>query len=351
MAVRPSEQLNSSASPTADSGKSEVILNIHALAESLPGFAEVERIVQSKFNSEAPLLSEISSYLFKLGGKRIRPVMTLMTGALFGLKAPPRELIEVAAGIELIHMATLLHDDIIDKSPLRRHKKSPFAAYGTEATLLAGDFLLTRAFSLCAHLDTFIIDRTEEACVALTEGEVLEIPLHLQSHSIESSLTIARKKTAALFWLGGQCGAHLAKAGDVATKAMAEFGDAIGTAFQILDDILDVTSSDEVLGKPAGLDLIERKPSLVNVLWLQSGSKLAKELLVAPGGNEEEFRALALAELRSGEVVKEARKIADSFATSARQALDRAVAASSNVDSTIAHQYRALVDYTLARLS
>ncbi|NDC38274.1 MAG: polyprenyl synthetase family protein [Proteobacteria bacterium] len=324
---------------------------LQSVAASLAGFDSVEQLIRSKFSSEASLLQEISEYLFSVGGKRIRPIMTLMTGALFGLTPPSRELCEVAAGIELIHMATLLHDDIIDKSPLRRHKPSPFAAYGTEATLLAGDFLLTRAFSLCAHLENFIIDRTEEACVALTEGEILETPLWKEIHSIESSLNIAKKKTAALFWLGGQCGARLAGAGEEATLAMAAFGNAMGTAFQILDDILDVTSSDEVLGKPAGLDLIERKPSVVNVLWLQSGSALAQNLRAPPSADEERFRSEALQELRGSTIISEARRLAESFADTAKTELQRALDAAPRVDRQMEAQFRGLIEYTLARLS
>lgn len=159
------------------------------------------------------------------------------------------------------------------------------------------------------------------------------------------------KKTAALFWLGGQCGAHLAGAGQTATRAMAIFGDAIGTAFQILDDILDVTSSDEVLGKPAGLDLVERKPSVVNVLWLRSGSPLAQTLLTAPGKDDEQFRRAALAELRQSAVIAEARKLAESFADSARAALQRAIEAAPKVDREIETRFRGLIEYSLARLS
>jgi len=350
VATSPPEQ-SQNPSATCASVQGSAATTLQSVADSLPGFAEVETLVRSKFNSDAPLLSEISEYLFSIGGKRIRPIMTLMSGALFGLTPPSHELKEVAAGIELIHMATLLHDDIIDKSPLRRHKPSPFAQYGSDPTLLAGDFLLTRAFSLCAHLDTFIIDRTEEACVALTEGEVLEVPLSRQAHTLESSLTISRKKTAALFWLGGQCGAHLAGAGPEATRAMGEFGDAIGTAFQILDDILDVISTDEVLGKPAGIDIVERKPSVVNVLWLQSGSALAKTLLTPSGSNDEEFRTSALAELRSSPVIAEARALAESYASAARRALQNAIEQAPTVDRMVEARFRGLIEFTLARLS
>lgn len=349
MATASSANSSSPASPADSPSKPSISLS--QMAETLPGFKAVEALVRSKFTSDAPLLSEISSYLFTLGGKRIRPVMTLLTGALFGMKEPSQPLIDVAAGIELIHMATLLHDDIIDKSPLRRHKRSPFAEYGTENTLLAGDFLLTRAFSLCAHLDRYVIDRTEAACVALTEGEILEVPLWKQQHSIESSITIARKKTAALFRLGGECGAHLAGAGTRATEAMGEFGEAIGTAFQILDDILDVTSDETLLGKKSGLDLIERKPSLVNVLWLSSGTPLSRRLLEAPGEHEDDFARDALAELRGSAVVAEARRMADEFASQAKRSLDLAVQSAPSADRGAYASYLGLIDFTIQRLS
>ena len=291
-------------------------------ATSLTGLSAVESTIKSKFASDAPKFSEISSYLLDLGGKRMRPMLCLMMARLFGMKEASRELVDVAAGIELIHMATLLHDDIIDQSPLRRHQASPFVKYGVGDTLLTGDFLLTRAFSLCARLDHFVILETEKACIELTEGEILEVPLHRAKHDLASSLTIARKKTAALFRLAAITAAHLATESPIAEKAAAQFGESLGIAFQVLDDILDVTSSEDLLGKKSGIDLRERKPTAVNVLWLATDSKLARTLLSEPSSADEAFVEQALVELRASSVIDQAKRVAKSHADQALTAME-----------------------------
>jgi octaprenyl-diphosphate synthase len=241
---------------------------LKSVIAGLPGMEAVETVIRSKLVSDAPLLEEIPAYLLELGGKRMRPVLTLLVARALGQQTPAPALIDVAAGIELIHMATLLHDDIIDNSDMRRHKASPLNRFGQSETLLAGDFLLVRAFSLCARLDAAIIDATERACIHLTEGEILEVPLYATQHSRETALTIADKKTAALFELAAYSAAHIATANPTVTSSMAAFGQALGIAFQILDDILDVTSDADLLGKPSGTDIRERKPSIVNILLL-----------------------------------------------------------------------------------
>jgi hypothetical protein len=161
-----------------------------AFPTAVPGLTEVEAIIRSKFESEAPQLSKVSAYLFELGGKRIRPMIALSLGQALGVNLDSQkgeQLKTIAAGIELIHLATLLHDDIIDKAPMRRHKPSAYVTYGSDDTLIAGDFLLSRAFGLCSTLPKDIVLETERACVELTEGEILEIPLYRKSstHVVE----------------------------------------------------------------------------------------------------------------------------------------------------------------------
>lgn len=319
--------------------------------KSTPGLNDVERLMRSKFASESKLLSEIPEYLMDLGGKRIRPVLTLVAARALGMSTPSRELIEVAAGIELIHMATLLHDDIIDCSPLRRHKESPFLKYGSTNSLLCGDFLLVRAFSLCAHLDSFIIDETERACIELTEGEIEEIPLHKKTGSLKDSLDIARKKTASLFRLCAASASHLAANYKPATDALSSFGENLGIAFQILDDILDVVSDEATLGKKAGIDIHERKPSIVNVFWLEENTPLSRELLKAPEGTEEEYIAQAIAELRSSRAVQKARALASDYAAKARAALhEGARLCPKPIHEDSLRLLEALIDFTLARM-
>lgn len=322
---------------------------LKAFAE-LSGLEQVEALIRSKFNSEASLLSEISQYLLDLGGKRIRPVLCLLTARALGMREPDSSVLAVSAGIELIHMATLLHDDIIDRSPMRRFERSPYSKYGIARTLICGDFLLTRAFSLCAHLDTYIIDATEQACIELTEGEILETSLSEEIHDVESSINIARKKTASLFRLSAESAAHLCGADRDAVAAAAEFGNQLGIAFQALDDILDVTSDESLLGKRCGTDIREQKPSLINVEWLASGDALAKTLLCGKEAADESQITQALNTLRGSAVVERAMKRARWHAQAAQNSLDLLAKNSQSPDMKTFGDLRALINYVLERL-
>lgn len=327
-------------------------IEIGALLSQVKGLGAVEDIVRSKFESDAALLSEIPRYTFELGGKRIRPILTLTAAKLAGQNLPSQEVLDVAAGIELIHLATLLHDDIIDKSPVRRHQESAYSKFGIESTLLSGDFLLVRAFALCARLKPEIIAATEKACVELVEGEILETPLHTSQHTIESSLQIAHKKTAALFRLSAFSGTFSVTQSAQVGEQFSAFGESLGTAFQILDDILDITSDESVLGKRSGMDLVERKPSIVNVLWLQSGEQLAQELLLAPRSHEKEeaFRLSGLKALRNSEVIEQARELATSYVEKARQSLTAGCKLLSNPDGNALKLLEGLLQYTIERV-
>ena len=290
---------------------------------TLSGLKSVESIIENKFDSASERLNQISKYLFSVGGKRIRPILTLLVAQALGQKTPSQQVLDVAAGIELIHMATLLHDDIIDKSPLRRHETSPWIKYGTGDTLLCGDFLLTRAFSLCARLDTYIINKTEIACIELTEGEIDEQPLSKKSFTIKESLEISRKKTASLFRLACQSAAHLSQNDEHISELFAQCGENLGIAFQVLDDILDVTSTEDLLGKKAGIDIVEQKPSVVNVLWLESGSELAFQLLKSNTTITEEQRLLGLQQVCTSDAVKKAKEIATNYANNATSLIEQ----------------------------
>ena len=321
-----------------------------AAVAQLDGLEQVEALIRSKFTSEAIMLSEISEYLLKLGGKRIRPVLCLLTARALGMHEPSSSVLAVAAGIELIHMATLLHDDIIDRSPMRRFERSPYSKYGTARTLICGDFLLTRAFSLCAHLDTYIIDATELACIELTEGEILETALSQETHDVESCITIARKKTASLFRLSAESAAHLCGASRSAVSAAAEFGTQLGIAFQALDDILDVISDESLLGKRCGTDIREQKPSLINVEWLASGDSLAKTLLCGEVTATESQVTEALNKLRGSVVAERAMKRARAHAEAAREALETLQAQAAKPDLAAFSDLSAVINYVLERL-
>lgn len=316
----------------------------------VPEIAEVEKTIRSTFSSDVAAMREIPEYLLALGGKRIRPILTLLSAKALGATSISRDIITVAAGIELIHMATLMHDDIIDESPVRRHKPSPYARYGTPLTLLSGDFLLTRAFGLCAKLDDEIIVATEQACIELVEGEALETPLHIEPHTRASSRTIAERKTASLFRLAAFCASHLTGADRSTTEALCTFGQSLGVAFQFIDDILDVLSDEATLGKRPGLDIAERKPSLVNVLWLESGDPAAQRLLQPPHGDDEaQFVAQSLKTLTSGPVMDRAKSLAQQDALNAADALRRGLGEERS-QSAEGQALFSVIDFALERM-
>lgn len=323
-----------------------------SVAAQLKGLPRVEEAILSKLKSDAAMLEEIPRYLLSLGGKRIRPILTLLVHQLFTKSEPISEVIDVAAGIELIHMATLLHDDIIDRSALRRHKTSPFFAYGLPGTLLAGDFLLVRAFALCAHLDRYVIEATEQACVELTEGEILETSLQTTPHTLESSLQIAQKKTASLFRLSCETASFLSGVDQETVQLMAQYGEALGIAFQIVDDILDVISSEEKLGKKPGTDIRERKPALVNILWLASGDAKARELLTEPLDREisDEEILSALTVIKESSVLEKAQHYARTYVEKAQVAFEQVTARHPALDARTVDALRALSEYALERM-
>lgn len=317
----------------------------------IPELAEVESIIRGAFVSDVAAMREIPEYLLSLGGKRIRPAITLLCAKALGSKQVTKELLTIAAGIELIHMATLMHDDIIDQSPKRRHKESPYAKFGTPLTLLSGDFLLTRAFGLCAQLDDTVISATERACIELVEGEALETPLYVSPHNLESCLLIARRKTASLFKLSAFCAGHLGKASTETLHSLSAFGEAIGIAFQIIDDVLDVTSDEATLGKQPGLDILERKPSVVNVLWLASGEASAKRLMQPPAPAEEEsFMLTSLGMLKNSTFVQEAKDLARNYGTQAVAALNSALPTEQERSQPAARALYTVVEFALERL-
>ena len=311
------------------------------------GQLAVDKRIRSCLRSDAAALKEISEYLLNLGGKRIRPLLAILAARLFKSDQLSTQLIDAAAGIELIHMATLLHDDIIDESPTRRSQPSAFIRFGLPPTLLTGDFLLVKAFGLCARLDPYIIERTEQACIELTEGEVLEGKLEpSRTLSIEGYLDIISKKTASLFSLASAVGAYSAGADAEHVERLSRFGHAAGMAFQMVDDILDVTADEDLLGKPSGTDLKQRTPSLVNMLWLDSGDPSASAFFQQAEPSGEACQA-AVSYLRSSTVIEEARGMATQTAENARQLLEALPPAAVCADTR--SKLLALIEYTLQR--
>lgn len=322
----------------------------HALS-LVPEIVAVEARIRSTFKSDVAIMREIPEYLLSLGGKRIRPILALLCSKALGAQEITEDIVDIAAGIELIHMATLMHDDIIDQSPIRRHKPSAYAKYGLPGTLLSGDFLLTRAFGLCSRLEREIIEATEQACIELVEGETLEIAVPLADHTTTSSLTIATRKTASLFRLAAFCGASLTDSPDSVKESMSKFGESLGIAFQIIDDILDVTSDEATLGKRPGIDIAERKPSLINILWIESGDTAAQRLLLpADPQTEQAFVDESLKKLRTSAVLQKAKEMARSHADIATKNLTEALGGDLHDLTPEGEALFAVIDFALERV-
>ena len=307
----------------------------------------VNQKIAAAFVSDSKVISDISHYLFDLGGKKLRPILLLLTASLFRVKTPSEKIISACAAIELVHMATLLHDDIIDKSTTRRGKDSVYKKFGLGASLLAGDFLLVRAFGLSSStLDEKIVTYTEKACLALTEGEQLEGTITGENwKSLQEYFTIISKKTAALFALSCAAGAHLANANEEQVAIMEEFGKTIGIVFQIIDDILDITAEERNFGKSIGSDLKQKTPSIINILWLESGDNKAKEFFNLEKPTAEDVNS-AIQYLRISPFVTEAKKIAEEYANKAKAELNKLTGA---VDAQIMQHFIKLLNKTLER--
>jgi geranylgeranyl pyrophosphate synthase len=228
-----------------------------------------------------------------------------------------------AIAFELMHSATLLHDDIIDGGLLRRGKPSAFARYGYAPSLVAGDFLFCRAFEICGRFDERLVRTAAQACIQLTEGEVMEGRMrHNAAATLDDYLTVISRKTASLFAAGGRVASDLAGAPAKVIAAMDKLGLALGRAFQMVDDLLDVIGPEERIGKPVGSDLREGIISLPVVLGVQSNSALAQDFRA---GTPIEGPALerALAMMREPSLLARGRALAAEEVAVARDLLDQ----------------------------
>jgi octaprenyl-diphosphate synthase len=242
--------------------------------------ARVEARLTAELASREERLHAIATHLVAAGGKRIRPTVVLLVfhaSAAAGALARRDDAVEAAVALELIHSATLLHDDIIDGGETRRGRPSALKSFGVADTLVAGDFLFSRAFALCARFEPEVVRSAAEACVSLTEGEVMQGRFrHNPAVTVEDYLEIIERKTASLFAAGARTAAHLGGAPLPLVEAMAACGRHVGLAFQLSDDLLDVVGHPAVTGKPRGIDLRDGNPSLPIVLALGRDAELAR---------------------------------------------------------------------------
>lgn len=304
--------------------------------------AQVEQRLATLLDSREPLLSEIGHYLIDAGGKRARPGVALLVFRACGGK-DPHDIVDIATALELIHSASLLHDDIIDGGGVRRGKTSALERFGLSDTLVAGDFLFGRAFALCGRFEERVIAWATEACISLTEGEVMQGRFRRNpAVTAEDYLEIISRKTASLFSQGARLGAYLAGAPTDVVERLASCGYCVGMAFQIVDDLLDVEGDGELTGKPVGVDLKEGNPSLPVVLALEANAEVKRVFQNARATHQEV--AAALQQIRLSGVLAEVKLRARTYGQQALTSLAD-LQASAYVDSLRCF-IRQLVDRT-----
>jgi geranylgeranyl pyrophosphate synthase len=284
-----------------------------------PELRRVEAKLSELVTSREPLLSEISLHLIDSGGKRVRPAVALLVFKACGGE-DVTDMVDVAVALELIHSATLLHDDIIDGCETRRGRPSAFNRYGLANTLVTGDFLFSKAFELCGRFEERIVRWAADACISLTEGEVMQSRFrHNPAVTVDDYLEIISRKTASLFSQGSRVAAHLAGLPTESADAMWACGFNIGMAFQIVDDLLDVEGDADLTGKPVGIDLRDGNPSLPLVLALGDDDEV-RRVFVTSNPSESEI-AEALQRVRRLGVLDVVRRYAEDYTGRARTML------------------------------
>lgn len=222
----------------------------------------MDRVIKSRLTSDVPLVSQVSQYIIAAGGKRLRPALLLLMSGVLGFKGEQR--LNMAAVVEFIHTATLLHDDVVDESTMRRGRATANEVFGNPASVLVGDFLYSRAFQMMVEAgDMRIMQTLAEATNVIAEGEVLQLMnMHNANLSEEDYLLVIRSKTAKLFEASARIAALLFESSNCVEQHCASYGQALGTAFQVIDDVLDYEGDAQVMGKNLGDDLREGKATL-----------------------------------------------------------------------------------------
>ena len=240
---------------------------------------QVDSVIRARLSSRVALIDQISNYIVTAGGKRIRPRLVLLFSEALGFDGTER--FELAAVVEFIHTATLLHDDVVDESALRRGRATANAMFGNAASVLVGDFLYSRAFQMMVSVNCMrVLDVLADATNVIAEGEVLQLlNMHDADLAVDDYLRVIRFKTAKLFEASARLGAVLASAAPGVEASCADFGRSLGTAFQLIDDLLDYEGNRDELGKNVGEDLREGKPTLPLLVAMQRAEQVDRDLI------------------------------------------------------------------------
>ena len=241
---------------------------------------KVENLIQEKLRSEVNLIQKMSNHHLKSGGKRLRALLTLESAKLTGYKEDKRD-INLAACVELIHSATLLHDDVIDESELRRGVKTTNSVWGNQSSILVGDYLLSRCFEMMVEDgDLEVLKLLSSTSSKIAQGEVLQLQHKGEADLLEETyIDIINLKTASLFSAATKTGACLSGSNEKEKKALESYGRNLGLAFQIADDALDFYAKEKLFGKEIGKDFFEGKVTLPMIIIFQKGNKEEKNFL------------------------------------------------------------------------
>jgi octaprenyl-diphosphate synthase len=296
---------------------------LSTLAPIRDDLQRVETLISARLESDVPLVRQVAEYIVASGGKRLRPALLLLACGAAGFRGESR--FQLAAVVEFIHTATLLHDDVVDESKLRRGRETANAAFGNAASVLVGDFLYSRAFQMMVEAnDMRVMEVLAEATNTIAGGEVLQL---MGSHDPEVGearyLEVIRRKTAKLFEASARLGGVLAKAPRQVEEGLADYGMHVGTAFQLIDDVLDYSGDAATIGKSLGDDLAEGKPTLPLIYTLRAGSAeqagIVKRAIL--DGGREDFAAV-LGAIQSCGALDYAREAAKREAQSAARAIE-----------------------------
>jgi octaprenyl-diphosphate synthase len=302
---------------TASSSSTASVLSLVA-----DDMVQVDAVIARRLDSGVPLVGEVSRYIISAGGKRLRPALLLLVSGALGYTGAQRY--NLAAVVEFIHTATLLHDDVVDASTLRRGRATANESFGNPASVLVGDFLYSRAFQMTLDAGQMrIMEILADATNVIAEGEVLQL-MNMHDAALDEAgyLRVIRSKTAKLFEASARLGAVLAGADAATEAACAEYGQALGTAFQVIDDVLDYDGDAHEMGKNLGDDLREGKATLPLISAMQRSTAPQRELIrhaIESGGVNELDRIIAIVrETGALEVTR------DAAAAEARRAVDAA---------------------------
>jgi len=300
--------------------------NVLSLTELITPISDdmkaVDAVIRARLNSDVVLIRTIGDYIIGAGGKRMRPAMLLLVANALGYSGRNHHLL--AAVVEFIHTATLLHDDVVDESDLRRGRSTANAMFGNAASVLVGDYLYSRSFEMMVESGSMpAMTVLSGATTIIAEGEVLQLlNVHDPDVSLDRYLQVVRYKTAKLFEAAAEVGAIVAGATAGQQAAAAAYGRHIGTAFQLIDDVLDYSGDVHVLGKSLGDDLREGKPTLPLIRVMETGTAEQRELVrnaISEGAGD--FTAVARA-IQQTDALEYTRQAALAEAELARQALE-----------------------------